>query len=64
MARSGTAPVDLRRLDHRRDRERLVLASVQDETYRQGQAILGVGVFAGQGAPAEAYFDDLEVTRR
>ena len=41
-----------------------VLASVQDESYRQGQVILGVGIFAGQGAPAEAYFDDLEVTRR
>ena len=26
--------------------------------------LLGVGVFAGRGAPAEAYFDDLEVTRR
>ena len=41
-----------------------VLGSVQDGTYPQGQSLMGVGVFAGQGAPAEAYFDDLEVTRR
>ena len=41
-----------------------VVASVQDEVYPRGQALLGVGVFPGQGAPAEAHFDDLLVTRR
>lgn len=41
-----------------------VVASVQDETYPQGQVLLGVGVFPGLGAPAEAYFDELVVTRR
>lgn len=41
-----------------------VVASVQDEVYPQGQALLGVGIFPGQGAPAEAYFDELVVTRR
>jgi hypothetical protein len=41
-----------------------VVASVQDGTYPHGQALLGVGVFPGQGAPAEADFDDLVVTKR
>jgi len=41
-----------------------VVASVQDGTYRDGQAILGVRGFAGQGAPTEAYFDELAATRR
>ena len=41
-----------------------VVASVQDAAYPQGQALLGVGVFPGQGAPAEADFDDLLVTKR
>jgi hypothetical protein len=41
-----------------------VVASVLDQTYPRGQAVIGVGVFAGQGAPAEAYFDNLVVTRR
>ena len=41
-----------------------VVASVQDEVYPRGQVLLGVGVFPGQGVPAEAYFDELVVTRR
>jgi hypothetical protein len=41
-----------------------VVASVQDATYPRGQGILGVGIFPGQGAPAEANFDNLLVTRR